>query len=96
MRASFADGSGVDLIVMAPDSISVKTEGRAGKQWSVVETEGSGTTEIITLIAPFESYRLAATRDADSRSVRMGDWRVDRSPAGITVRHEDGRMLRVE
>ena len=76
IRTTFDDGSGLDIYQLV-DTDDVKTDGRRGKEWSIVSKQGKSNYSFITIVYPFSTFDKRIDEDVEVKSIL--DWRLVRS-----------------
>ncbi|WP_366183389.1 heparinase II/III family protein [Flavobacterium ovatum] len=76
LRSSFNDGSGSDIYQLVSTD-SVATEGKNGKEWSVVSKKNKSNYSFITAIVPFKKFDDRI--DEDKKNPSLKGWEVNKS-----------------
>ncbi|MEM7298049.1 MAG: heparinase II/III family protein, partial [Bacteroidota bacterium] len=73
LRSNLPDASGHDILQLAvPDSIY--SDGKRGKEWSVVSKHGQKNFSFVTIIYPYKGYSNRV--DEEAEIVTMEDWEM--------------------
>lgn len=76
LRSTFEDGSGLDIYQLNKTD-EVKTDGRRGKQWSVVSKKGSSDYSFITILFPFDKFDKRINEDQEIPE--LNGWKLNDS-----------------
>jgi hypothetical protein len=76
LRSSFSDGSGSDIYQLVSTD-SVGTDGKNGKEWSVVSKNNKSTYSFVTAIVPFRKFDDRI--DEDKKNPSLKGWEVNKS-----------------
>lgn len=76
LRASFDNGSGLDIYQLNKTSI-VKTDGKRGKEWSVVSKTGIENFSFITIVYPFSTFDKRISENQDNPDLK--GWKLNTS-----------------
>jgi hypothetical protein len=90
LRATFDNGSGLDILqLQAIDT--VVTDGKRGKEWSVVQKAATNNFSFVTVLYPFDTYDKRI--DEDSMGNKFADWSIiitsDTQNNSITLSKDD-------
>ena len=77
LRATFNDATGCDIYQLK-NVESVKSDGKRGKQWSVVNSESLNNFEFITVIFPYKGY--ANRIDETKETPNLKGWEQNKLP----------------
>ena len=85
IRTSFGDGSGLDIYQMM-ETDEVKTEGRRGKEWSIVSKNEMTDFSFITVVYPFDTFDKRidedlSTPDLKGWKLNDSDWKTENTEA---------------
>lgn len=69
LRASFENGTGLDIFQLK-DVDAVITDGKRGKEWSVVEKKGLSNFSFITVVYPFKTFERRIDENVDNPDLR--------------------------
>lgn len=74
LRASFEDGSGLDIFQLNPTH-SVSTSGKRGKEWSVISSKPENDFNFITILFPFNVFD--ARIDEEEKTPDLKGWKIN-------------------
>ncbi len=85
LRSTFDDGSGLDIYQLNKTD-EVKSDGRRGKQWSVISKKGTSDFSFITILFPFDKFDKRIDEDQeipDLKGWKLNDtkWTTDNKQA---------------
>lgn len=76
LRSTFENGSGIDIMQLN-DTDEVSTNGKRGKQWSVITKKNQKEFQFVTVLFPFDTYDKRV--DEDSKEIDFKDWKLNTS-----------------
>lgn len=77
LRANFPDATGCDIYQLN-DLDTITTDGKRGKQWSVVGKSGEKEFDFITIIYPYKGY--SSRLDENAEQLILDRWLVNKLP----------------
>jgi len=77
LRSSFSNSAGCDIYQMNSIDDAI-TDGRNGKEWTVLSKKDEKDFEFITIIFPFADY--SDKIDEDSESLSLAGWNLEKLP----------------
>ena len=76
IRTSFDDGSGMDIYQLL-EADNIKTDGRRGKEWSIVSKNEKSSYSFISIVFPFSTFNKRI--DEDSQNPDLKGWKLNNS-----------------